>query len=147
MIYFAKLAAVDKFTDLHNIIVEAVANADIENFAGLVGNLLHLKRLGEHSRGRLLAQNVLAGFEKVNGYYRVKIIVGADRHGVQLGVVEEVVIIGDRLAAAVFLDGSLGTLGNYIAEILDLRVRILHICRDMSGIGYITATDNGNFEL
>ena len=90
---------------------------------------------------------MLAGFEEVNGYHRVKIVVGADRHGVQLGIVEEVVIIGDRLTAAVFLDGSLGTLGNNIAEILYLRVRILHISRDMSGIGYITAADNGNFEL
>ena len=48
------------------ITVEAADDADIEDLAGLVLDLLHLERFGIDARGRFLAENVLAGAEITN---------------------------------------------------------------------------------
>ena len=45
---------------------EAVANADVENFAGFVGNLLHFESFAENSCGRLFAEHVFACPHKIN---------------------------------------------------------------------------------
>ena len=104
-------------------------------------DLLHLERLGEHARGGLLAEDILTGAHEVYRYDRMQVVVGTDRNRIELWVVEYLMIIIDGLSAAVFLHGSIRPLGDDIAEILYLRLFVLHIGGDMCGIGYRSAAD------
>ena len=59
MIYLTELACVYKILYVIDRVAEAVAHADAENSVRLMGNSLHLERLGEHARGGLLAEHIL----------------------------------------------------------------------------------------
>ena len=131
MINLAELAAFDKLPDFHDIGVESVANAYVKNLARLVGNLLHFKRFGKNSCRRLFAENMLARFEKINCNNRMQVIVSADGNCVKLGIVQKIVIIDNRFAAAVFLNAFFRSFGNNVAEIFDFSFLIFEIRRNM----------------
>lgn len=61
MIYIAQNALLDEIMYIHNGVVEAVANADGEHVASLVGGLLHLGGLVQVYGSGLLAQHLSAG--------------------------------------------------------------------------------------
>ena len=145
VIDLAQLARRDQLADLFHIGVEAVAHADIQQLAGLMRGLLHLERLAENARRRLLAHHMLAGPQEIDRDDRMEIVVGTDGNGVQLRVVEELVIIDHGLSATVFLDAGLRLLGNQVAEILDLRHAALEIGGNMRAVGDIAAADDGDF--
>ena len=141
----AQLAVVDELLDEVDAVVEAVDHADVQDAAGLVLHLLHLQRLGVGAGGGLFAQNVLAGAHRVDGDGGMHVVGRADGHGLDLGVVQGDVIVGDGRAAAVLLHGGLGALGENIAEILDLRFGIVHVRGNVGGVGDGAAADDGDF--
>ena len=128
-------------------VTEAVAHADAENSVRLMGDSLHLECLGEHARGGLLAEDILARSHEVYSYDRVQVIVGTDGNRIKLRVVKYLVIVIDRFSAAVFFDRSVRSLGDNIAEILYLRLFVFHICGDMRRVRYRAAADYRNLDL
>ena len=145
MVDIAELAVVDILFDEVNAVIEAVDNTDIEHLAGLVLNLLHLKGFLVGSCSRLLAQNILACAQCVNGNSRVNIVRGADGNSFNFRVCQDIVIIHNSGAAAVLFNGSLCALRDDVAEILDFCLRVVHVRRDVCCICDRTATNNGNF--
>ena len=53
--HLAELTRVNQFLDFVDVCVESVADSDIQDFTGFVGNLLHLKRFGKNPRGGFFA--------------------------------------------------------------------------------------------
>ena len=77
----------------------------------------------------------------------MKIIMSADRDGVKLGIIEKIMIILDRRAAALFFDAHSRLLRNYIAEILDFNIFIFEVGRNVRGIRDGSAAYDCNFNL
>ena len=146
MVNLAQLARVDDLLDFVDGVVKAVDHADVEGFSALVLGLLHFQRLGIGAGGGLFAQHMLARPERVDGDDGVHSVGRTDGYGFHLGIVENVVIVGYRLAAAVFFHGSLGTLGDDIAEILDFGVLVGHVGRDVGIVGNASAANNAYFD-
>ena len=127
MIHLAQTALVDVLLDEIYAVVEAVDHADVQRLAGFVLHALHLQRLGIRPRGRLFAQHVLARPQRVHRDHGMHVVRRADRNGDHLRVVQNRVVIRDRLSAAVFLHSRLRALGEDVAEILDLRLGVFQI--------------------
>ena len=140
-----QLALVDVLFDAVDAVVKAVDHADVQHLAGLVLDLLHLQGLGVGAGGGLFAQHVLPRPQGVHGDDRVHIVGGAHGDGLHLGVGQHVVVIHHGGAAAVLLDGLLRPLGDDVAEILDLRFRVVHVGRDMGRVGDGAAADDSYF--
>lgn len=147
MVDLAELACVYKILYVIDRVAEAVAHADAENSVRLMGDSLHLECLGEHTRGGLLAENILARSHEVYRYDRVQVIMGADGNRIELRIVKYLVIVIDRFSAAVFFDRSVRSLGDNIAEILYLRLFVFHICGDMRRVRYRAAADYRNLDF
>ena len=145
--HLAQLAGLYVFLDPVDAVVEPVDDADVENLTRFMLRLLHLERLGVGARGRLFAQDVLARAQRVDGNARVHIVGRADGYGLDFRIGQHLVIIAYRRAAAVFFDGRLRALGENIAEILDLRVRVLEISGNVRGVRDGAAADDGNLHL
>ena len=146
VVHVAQLPFLDIFFDIIDRIGVAVAHADGEDAAGFIGDLFHLQRFGQDAGGGLFAEHVLAVTHEVDGNNGVHVVVGTHRHRVELRVVQDLMVIVDRLAAAVLCHGGVRLFGNDIAEILDLRVFALHVVRDMAGIRDIAAADHGHLD-
>ena len=56
-------------------------------------------------------------------------------------------IVNDRGAAAVLFHSLFRTLGDDVAEILDLCIGAIHIGRDVGVVGDRTATDDRHFDF
>ena len=66
VVHLAQSTRGNQLTDLVDGGIEAVDNADVEHFAGLMLDCLHFLRLGVGACGRLFAQDVLAGAQSVH---------------------------------------------------------------------------------
>ena len=144
---FAQLAGINVLLDEVNGIVKAVHHADIEHLARFMLYLLHLQGLGIGAGGRLLAEYMLSSPQKVHGDDGMHVVGYADGHGLDFGIVEEIVVIGYRGAAAIFLHSRFGPLGNDVAEILDLRLLIVHVGGNVRCVRNRAAADDGNFHF
>ena len=145
--HLAQLAFVDELLDQVHAVVEAIDDADVEHLAGLMLNLLHLQRFRVGTGGGLFTQHVLSGAQRVDRNDGMHVVGRADGNGLDLGIVQRHMIIGDGGAAAIGFHGLFGALRNNIAEILDLRLRILHISGNMRRVCNGTATDDGNLHF
>ena len=110
-------------------------------------DLLHFQRLGIGAGSRLLAEDVLSGTEGVDGDDGVHPVGGADGDRFDLGIVQGDVVVLDGGAAAVLFNGGFRTLGDDVAEILDLCVGIVHVGRDVGVVGNGAAADHRNFDF
>ena len=73
---------------------------------------------------------------------------GADGDALDLGIAQDLVIVGGDDAAAVLVAQLFGPLGNQVAEVLDFRqVGRRLIGRQMRGTSDVTAADDGNLDL
>ena len=147
VIHLAQLASLNQLADLVDSRIKAVDHADIEHLARLVLRFLHQLCLRIGSCRRLFAKHVLAVLQKVNGNGGVHTVGGTNRNSVQLGIIQNLVVVHDRRAAAVLFHGSLCLFGNDVAEILDLYLGIVHVCGNMCAVCDRTAADHGNSGL
>ena len=143
----AKAALVDVLLDAVDAVVKAVDHTDVQHLAGFVLGLLHFQGLGIGAGGGLFAEDVFPGAQSVYGDLGMDVVGGADGNRLHLGVAEHLVIVLHRGAAAVFLHSGLGALWDDVAEILDFRLVIVQVRRDMGGVGNGAAADDGNFHL
>ena len=148
MINLTQGSLVDILFDAADAVIEAVDNADVQNAAGLMLGFLHGQGFLVGAGGRLLAENILAGFHGVDGNLGMHIVGGADADGLNFRIVQGVMIILNGNTGAVSFHGCPGSFGDDIAEILDFRlVTDLHIRRNMGRIGNGTAADDCNDNL
>ena len=145
--HFAQLAALDIFTDQVHGVVEAVHHADVQRHAGFMLHLLHFEGLGIGAGGGLFAQHVLSGLEEIDGDGGMDGVGRADGDRLDLGIVQDLVIIIHGFAAAVFFHGGVGAFGDDVAEPLDLHVGVFHVRRDVGAVGDGAAADDGNFQF
>ena len=75
------------------------------------------------------------------------VVVGADRNGVKLGVIENFAVVVNSLSAAVGFNSLVGSFGDNIAEIFYLAVLRRHICRNVCAVCDITAAYDCNSYL
>ena len=147
VIDLAQLAGLNDLAEAVNSGVEAVNHTDVQNLAGLMLSLLHSQSLGINTSCGLLAKNVLACLEGVDGDEGVLLVGGADGNCLDLGIVENYVIILNSGAATVLLYALLSLVKQDVAEILDLYLLVLHIRGDVSTVGDRTATDDRNLHF
>ena len=141
----SQLALVDVLLDAVDPVVKAVDHADVQHLAGLVLDLLHLQGLSVGAGGGLFTQHVLPGPQGVHGDQGVDVVGGAHGDSLHLGVLQHVVVVHHGGAAAVLLDGLLRPLGDDVAKILDLRLRVVHVGGDMGGVSDGAAADDSYF--
>ena len=84
--------------------VEAAVEADLEaEFLGRCGKgFLDLPDLGGAEVDRLLAENVLSGIDGFNGNRGVRVRGRADQNGIDLGVLEDFMVVGDDFCSGGF---------------------------------------------
>jgi hypothetical protein len=88
------------------------------------------------ARSRLFAQHVLACAHGVDGDGRVHVVGHADRDGVDLRVLDDIVVIGDGDAAAVFFDRRLrarsGMMSQKYLMVTSLLFRYEGMCAELA---------------
>ena len=146
---FAELAGINIFLDGIHSVVEAVDHADIQDASGFMLNLLHLGSFGKGACRGFFTEHILARAHGVNSNLGMHVVGGADGHSLDLGVVQNHMIVRDSLCAgcAVLLKGSLCLFGNQVAEIDELRLGICRIRGQVSRIGDGSASDNTYFHI
>ena len=147
MVYFAQTAFLDVLLDHVDVAFEAVYNADVENLAGFVADLLHFAGFGVVDGGGLFAQHVLAGAHGVDGDLGVHEVRGADVNGFHFGIGQNILVIHNGSAAAVVGNSLFSALGDDVAEILDFNVVVYQVAGDVMAVGDHTAADDSNLNL
>ena len=143
----AQLAGLNDLTETVHGGVETVDHADVQNLAGLVLSLLHCQSLGINAGCGLLAKNVLACLQSVDGDEGVHLVGSTNGYCLDLGIVQNNVVILNCGAATVLLYALLCLVEQDVAEILDLNFLVLHISGDVSTVGDRTATDDRNLHF
>ena len=91
---------------------------------------------------------MLARVQKVDGNGRMHIVGGADRHALQLRVVQYIVIIGERGSASILFAKLLSALGDNIHKVLYLgQISVGLIAGQMGAAGDLTAANDGDLDL
>jgi len=117
MVDFAQLAAVDDLFNPVNRCCKPVAYANAEYLARFVRSALHIQRLGKNPCRRFLAQHIFARAKEVDGYQRVRVVMRANRNGVHCRIRQNLLVIINRFAAAVFFNRFIRFPRHDIAEI------------------------------
>ena len=69
------------------------------------------------------------------------VVMSTNGYCIKLGIIKNLVIIVNSLAAAVLFNGSVCSFGDYVTKILDNSLITFHISRNMSTVCNISATD------
>ena len=120
MVGLADVAGFDEVGDVPHGGDEAVGEGGHVTDVGLVGGVEHLPRLGEAHGDGLLAEDVLAGLRGGDGDGGVGDVGGGDDDGVDAGVLEDVLVVGEGGAEAGLLLGAIEDGGVGVAEGDDL---------------------------
>ena len=135
---------VELLEQLDGLIV-AVADADVEHLALTIGLFLHLAGKGVVNGNGLLAENVLAGTQRIHGDDVVHIVGGQHEYGFDLGVSQcYVVVCNDLFDLGELFLGGLCLVNQQIASVFDADVVQLGQSGQMCAVGDSTATDNSN---
>ncbi len=141
----ADLAVLDKALDRLRHRVEAVVERHHQLFAGAVGGIDH--RLAFHAvqSDGLFNQDMLAGFERVDGGLLVQEVGGADGDRVDLGIGQHLLIVGVLVRHGELLRRRLRGLGVGVGHGDDLHeafVLKLLVSRQMRVLRDSAAADN-----
>ena len=122
---------------------QALVMADHQALAALAGGGHHGLALLQGDRHGLLAQDVLAGAQRLDADLGVEGVGHADGNGVDVRIGQQRVHISVDLTA-VEVHQRLRTLGNQVVKALDLHVRVMEIFVPVTLLGNGAAADDAN---
>ena len=120
---------------------QALVESDHQVFAGLLGGVDHGLRVGARGGHGLFAKHMFAGVQRFDALAGVQCVRAADDDGVNVGILEHLLIIGISLRAILGGDGVDAFLDR-VSDGRDLRVRIGGAFGDVAALGNCSAAND-----
>ena len=124
---------------------QTLVMADHQALAALLGGGHHGLALLQRDRHRLLAQNVLAGLQRLDADLGVKRIGHTHGNRVDLRIGQQLIHTGVYLSA-VQIHQCLSTFGDQVIEPFDLHITVMEILIPVALLGDGAAADDTNFQ-